>query len=556
MGFFHQKVGILHDSVGNKLSFSGSENESAFSWEKNIEEFKVFRNWVDEEIPYFNSDQYKFEKFWNGFSIRTKVFDLPDAVKKQIIKIAPDNFEDLQLNKWYTKVFKSRKIVLRGYQNLAVQKWESNNYQGIFEMATGTGKTITALSCVKKIFLKERYVVVIICSPFIHLSEQWLNESEKVNINCYKIIADSSRYGWRDKVVDNLIDVENDIIKRLIILTTHNTFSSKDFIKLIKESKKRASKIKYFMIVDEVHGIGAPKRKIGLLDEYDYRLGLSATPKRWFDYEGTEKIFRYFNDVVFEFSLEKAINLGYLTNYIYKPYFTTLTQNELDAYQDFTKKISRMYYSSKDDEEKEEIFSLLCINRQKIIRNANNKLLLFEKILDEINTLSHCLIYCSPQQIKPVQNILNRRNIIQHKFTQKEGTKSEEKFGGLSERDFLLKQFSEGIYHALVSMRCLDEGVDVPPARLAIMLDNSGNPKEYIQRRGRILRKFPGKEHAIINDIIVEPGLIENEPELLVLEKKVLSKEFLRYKEFARSALNASECLQKLKDMEILYGIR
>jgi len=346
------------------------------------------------------------------------------------------------------------------------------------------------------------------------------------------------------------------VSERLLVFTTHNTFSSNDFMNIMKDSKKRKPNQKLFLIVDEVHGIGAPQRRIGLIDEYDYRLGLSATPKRWFDLKGTDRIFNYFCDVVFEFSLKDAINEGYLTPYIYKPHFTFLTPEEMERYEAETRKISRAYYRSKDEDEKDEIYTLLCIKRQKIIRNASNKLVVFKEILNEIPEIKYCLVYCSPQQIRNVQDILNSKNVIQHKFTESEGTRADEKFDGISERDFLIKQFSLGIYHALVSMRCLDEGVDVPPARLAIMLDNSGNPREYIQRRGRVLRKFPGKTNAVIHDIIVEPVLKPNiSRELGGLERKIIAKELERYRDFASSAENAAECLKTMENVEAKYGI-
>ena len=166
------------------------------------------------------------------------------------------------------------------------------------------------------------------------------------------------------------------------------------------------------------------------------------------------------------------------------------------------------------------------------------------------------MIYCSPQQIKQVQEILNDRNIIQHKFTESEGTHSEDRFGGKSEREILIEQFSVGTFQALVSIKCLDEGVDVPPARIAIMLDNSGNPREYIQRRGRVLRNYPGKEYATIYDIIIEPTIRKSMPEeLKSLERKMIKKELFRYRDFANSAKNSEECLQTMRNVESLYGV-
>jgi len=555
-GIFHQKVGILEDINGNRISFSGSDNESAMGWQSNIEEFKVFRNWIEAEKDYFEADLSKFNKFWQANAKRTRIIDIPKAIEERLIEIAPNTIEELDLDKWIRGNKRVAGIGLRDYQKEAVQSWLKNEKKGIFEMATGTGKTITALSCLDRIFMEESSIVTIISSPFVHLGEQWLKESNKFGIDGEKLIADSSQSKWKDKMVDGILDVENGVSQRLLIFTTHNTFSSNDFINIIKESKKRAQNQKLFLIVDEVHGIGAPERRLGLINEYDYRLGLSATPKRWFDLEGTDRIFEYFGDVVFEFSLKKAIDAGYLTPYIYKPHFTSLTQEELERYEAETRKISRAYYCSKNEDEKDEMYTLLCIKRQKIIRNASNKLVVFKEILNEIHEVKYCLVYCSPQQIRNVQDILNSKNVIQHKFTESEGTRADEKFDGISERDFLIKQFSLGIYHALVSMRCLDEGVDVPPARLAIMLDNSGNPREYIQRRGRVLRKYPGKEGAVIHDIIVEPTIRSSmSQELGDLERKIISKELERYRDFARSAQNAEECLKIMENVEAMYGV-
>jgi len=552
-GIFHQKVGILEDDKGNSISFSGSDNETATAWQDNIEEFKVFRSWIKEENEYFIADLNKFEKFWFGHAKRTKVVDIPRAVEERLIEIAPDNIDDLDFDRWLGKRGKRRKtlIQLRDYQKEAINSWIANGKRGIFEMATATGKTFAALGCLKKLAGQEKTLVVVIACPYIHLIKQWRREIEKFGIYCDVLIADSSNKGWKDKLADAILDVQNGISEKLIVLTTHATFPTDDFISIIRKTKE-----KMFLIVDEVHGIGAPRRKTGLIEDYSFRLGLSATPKRWFDLEGTENLFEYFGDVVFEFGLKEAIDRGYLSPYEYKPYFIELTAEEIEKYQEETAKIARTYYRSKDEKEKEELFSLLCINRQNIIKNAANKYNALAEILENEGEIRHCLIYCTPQQIDNVQDLLNKKGIVQHKFTQSEGTKPEEKYGGISERQFLLRSFSEGRYKALVAIKCLDEGVDVPPARMAIILANSGNPREYVQRRGRVLRNSLGKKHAVIYDIIVVPSLSRNAPqELIKLEKKILSKELKRYKEFAYTAKNTVECLKKIDPIEMKYKI-
>lgn len=557
-GMFHQKVGILEDENGDNIAFSGSDNESATAWEENIEEFKVFRSWMEGEKPYLIADKEKFKKFWEGDARRTKVIGVPTAVKNKLIEMAPDNIEELKLEKWLKKrVEKKKRIKLWDYQNQAITNWLNNDRKGIFEMATGTGKTFTALGCLKKGIEEEKLVAVIAC-PYDHLIKQWVDDIDEFGMPYDIIIADSSNSGWKDKLADYLLDIKNEINEKLIVLTTHDTFPTDDFTKIIRMTNE-----KLFLIVDEIHGIGAPERKKGLTEDYYFRLGLSATPERWFDIEGTEKLFDYFGGTVFEFSLKDAINninpttgKTYLVPYEYRPFFVELTEEELEEYEKESEKIAKSYYRSKNDEEKEKWFSLLCFKRQKIIKNAINKYDTFNKILNEMGEIKHCLVYCSPEQIYRVQDVLNERGIVQHKFTMNEGSKPEEEYNGYSEREFLLQKFAEGAYQALVAMRCLDEGVDVPPAKTAIILASTGNSKQYIQRRGRVLRRFPGKEKAIIYDIIVIPtlsGAINSD--FLELERKILKKELKRYREFASIALNSTECLNKIYVIEKKFKV-
>jgi len=558
-GIFHQKVGIVEDSEGDKISFSGSANESASGWLDNIEEFKVFRSWENHEMEYLNSDEKRFEKFWHGMAKRTKVIDVPQAVKRELIKIAPENIEELNLKKWLKNKKNTYKnlVELYDHQIKAVEKWLNNDKKGIFEMATGTGKTFTALGCLQNLLENDEKFITVIACPYDHLVKQWEDDIKDFGITIDTIIADSTNPKWKNNLADYLLDIKIGIKNRLIVLTTHTTLSSSTFIQIITMSAN-----KLFLIADEVHGLGAGKRQNGLIEDYCYKLGLSATPKRWFDLEGTNKLFDYFGGTVFEFTLSDAINtinpatgLTYLTPYEYKPYFVELNDSELEEYEQITQKIVNVYHNA-NKEKKEELISLLSFKRQGIIKNAENKYIAFNDILNQLSSVEYCLIYCLPEQMEHVQNILNHKGIIQHKFTLKEGTKAERKYGGISERKFLLKKFADGTYNALIAIKCLDEGVDIPPARTAIILASSGNPREYIQRAGRVLRRYPGKEKSIIYDIIVVPTLsnIIN-PEFLDIERKIIKKELMRYKEFTNNATNKLECLNAIEQIELKYKI-
>lgn len=534
-GIFHQKVGILEDSEGNVISFSGSINETATSWENNIEEFKVFRSWIDGEKDHLIADKSKFEKYWYGKTKRVKVIDIPSAVREHLIRMAPDDISELNLERFH------RKPLLRDYQIKAISSWMENGRKGIFEMATGTGKTYTAIGCILELIKTEKRLFVVIACPFKHLIRQWKDNLMKFGLSGHEVYG--SVTGWEDKLANLIFDFNSGLQKTIIVITTHDTFANEKFINIIEKVKGKC-----FLIVDEVHGVGSPERCKGLLDKYQFRLGLSATPVRWFDEEGTMLIFNFFNKVVFEFPLQEAIERGYLCKYEYRPFLAELTNEELEEYRRLTKKISVEYAKAKNDEDRTELFRLYCILRRRVITNASMKYTVLNKILDELKDIRHCLIYCSPQQIGIVQGILNERGIIQHKFTAKEDVK---------ERRALLDSFAKGKYQVLVAMKCLDEGVDVPSTRIAIMMASSTNPREFIQRRGRILRPFKGKEKAVIYDIIVVPDLSGRiNPILFDLEAKILQGELRRYVEFARYATNCGEAYLKILELASKYRIR
>lgn len=361
-------------------------------------------------------------------------------------------------------------------------------------------------------------------------------------------------------MADSLVDLGLGYISRVIALTTHYTLSSKDFIKIIKDNKRG---FYIFLIADEVHWLGAKKSRGGLIEDYDFRLGLSATPKRWFDGEGTQIIYNYFGNTVFEFGLKDAITKinpatgrTYLAPYRYIPYFVSLNDDELNEYLEKTRSIAQRYTWAKSDEEKDNILESLLFRRADIIKNASAKYNALKDVLDDLGKdVRHLIIYCTPQQIDRVMDIINQRGLISHRFTMEEGATPNEKYSGFSEREYILQKFAEGEYQVLVAMKCLDEGVDVPPAKIAILMASSGNPREYIQRIGRVIRRHPNKNEAIIYDLIVAPSLNRKLPsELRNIEKKIFEKELKRYEEIAQIAINNAEAMEMIYEIKNLGG--
>ncbi|MEM2942811.1 MAG: DEAD/DEAH box helicase family protein [Candidatus Bathyarchaeia archaeon] len=554
-GLFHQKVGILRDSRGNTISFSGSINETAAGWLENLEEFKVFRSWEPPERDYVQADAEKFNRFWANRSCRARVIDIPRAVEERLIEIAPADIERIDLERHYQRLTRRGRVDLHRHQRDAVDAWLSNDMRGIFAMATGTGKTFAALGCLDRALKIHKKLLVVIACPYQHLVQQWRKEITKFGIGYDElVVADSSNKRWRDRLANAIMDITLGYKNTVIVLTTHRTFTSDEFVDLIRAHKTAG--LKSLLIADEVHALGAKKSRESLVNEYELRLGLSATPERWLDTAGTTAIYEFFGGEVFQFGLEQAINTmnpatgeTYLVPYRYVPRFAFLNGQEMDEYAERTRRIARLMGKARSDEERDRYLESLLFARASIIKNAHQKYEVLENILDEVaSSIKWTIVYCSPQQINRVMQIVNKRGFVAHRFTMEEGTTPTREYGGLSERDFLLKRFAEGKYQVLVAMKCLDEGVDVPPARMALLMASSGNPREYIQRIGRVIRRHPDKNQATIYDIVALPPLGDVPPELRDIERRIIRKEVQRYEEIARVAINNAQALAMISE--------
>lgn len=557
-GIFHQKVGILKDGLENIVTFSGSVNETASAWLANIEEFKTFRSWVSAENDYINADIDKFEKYWNGLPGRIRVMEVPQAVRERLIQIAPLNIESIELSTMYKDLDMSKKVCLYPHQKEAVNAWLKNKKRGIFEMATGTGKTYAALGCLEKAQQSGTKVLTVVACPKNHLVQQWKREVDKFGIKYEKlIVADGTNPGWKDELTDSMIDLAIGHIENLLTITTHTTLSSNHFKTIISENK---DDIKAFIIGDEVHGLGSEMRKKGLIDAYDLRLGLSATPKRWFDTAGTRKLYDYFGNIVYEFDLRRAVTRinpatgkTFLTPYRYIPSFVSLTDEELELYTEKTRVIGVKFNQAKNEDERDEFLEKIIFERADILKNAQAKYEVLDDLLSNISPLKWTLIYCSPQQIKTVMRILNHHELIAHRFTMKEGKKPNSNYNGISEREYLLNEFAEGTYQVLVAMKCLDEGVDIPPARNAILMASSGNPRQYIQRIGRVVRRYSNKTEANIYDIAIMPNISLYDSSMSSIEQAIFDKELSRYEEIANNAINSIESLKMIYEIRSTF---
>jgi len=557
----HQKIGILYDSNFHGISFSGSNNESATGWLENIEEFKTFKSWKDGQKEYFMEDRDRFERLWNLENDKRTgmyVMDLPDAVKQHFLEISNDFRLDYISTKEYLKQNKQTFLIKDGnskkeplslyyYQKCAVNQWIENGHKLMLQMATGTGKTRTAFGCMECACRDIKSgLIIVVATPQITLTRQWIKDMEKLQLDIDEYIeVDGTIHDWRINMRKCLLRVYIGQYNHFVIFTTHDTASSKDFIDTLQAY---GPGLTIFFIGDEVHGIGADKTRNALQPKYEYRLGLSATPKRWFDDEGSHLLEEYFGNKSFNFGLREALetinprtNLPFLANYYYYPCFISLTDDELERYRELSQKISRLSHNK--DSDLNELRTRFLMRRAEILKNAENKYQKLHDILGKLGpTIQDTIIFVSPQQIDKVMIILREHNILAHRITEKESQHKSNKYSGLSEREYIIKQFETGLYQVIVAIKCMDEGIDIPSARCGIIMASSTNPREYVQRIGRIIRQDGHKSFATLYDMVVEPehDIIQDD-DLKKIEKKVYEKEMARISDLSEEAINRAQ---------------
>lgn len=553
LGIMHQKVGVFYDQSGNILSFSGSNNESALGWLGNTEEFKVFCSWKG-AMPYITDDIKKFDGFWRANRPDVEMKDIPQALAEELIKESKD-FEPSMLStkKYYpNKIIREKQpLKLFFYQKEAVEMWEDNKRNLLLQMATGCGKTRTAIGCMKNALKDTPKLLVVIACPQATLASQWKTDIESLDIQIdHSLEINGNVTNWISLLKREILKLSTGLYKNLIVYTTHQVCSSEKYISLINQT---SDKIKKFLIGDEVHGLGAAKTKNGLLEIYSYRLGLSATPQRWFDDEGSLLIENFFGNKSFEFSIEDALKnhnpltgKPFLVNFRYEPRFISMTEDELEEYKTITDKIVRM--SNYDNEETYQYLQMMRFKRADIEKNAQEKYRELEHILKEIGTeISDTIIFVSDDQIDKVMRMLGKRGISASRFTQEQSTVSSDKYGGISERQYIIKLFKEKKYQVLVAIKCLDEGIDIPSADRAIVMASSTNPREYVQRIGRIIRQAPGKYIATIYDLIIKPDISAfYDDQIIELEKRIFKKEMDRVLDLSKNAMNNSSVLNEV----------
>lgn len=571
-GMYHEKVGIVTDVEGNKIVFTGSLNETINAFYNNYESIVVFTSW-EESRQYAEEMQNDFDTLWNNEDTDLEIIEFPEVVKEKIKlnqkpKINYDIDEEEIVEESPVQKGVPRMppgFDLRDYQKDAIEKWEENNYCGIFDMATGTGKTYTGLGAVTKLYeAKKRLAIIIVC-PYQHLVEQWVEDIELFNLLPTIGYSSSKQKNWKKRLEDDILDFSIGVIDCFCFVTTNATYSSKFVCEQMKYLGKDT-----LLIVDEAHNFGSPNLRNKLYPNIEYRLALSATLDRHGDEEGTDCLKTYFGEKCIQYDLKRAIKEGKLTPYYYYPVVVYLDEDEMEQYRDISYRVSKECHKDKHGNLKiTDKGKRFLLQRARIVAGAKSKLVELKKLMQNYKNDTHILVYCGAtrvqtfeydesehdeegeRQIVAVSKILG--NELGMKVTHFTSNESAE------EREVIKRRFaSADPYQAIVAIKCLDEGVNIPSIKTAFILASTTNPKEYIQRRGRVLRLASNKPYAVIYDFVTLVRPLEEVNPYSTdynCERALAKRELARIKEFGEIALNSRDSDELINDLECAYEL-
>jgi superfamily II DNA or RNA helicase len=592
-GIAHYKSGIFRDNK-QQVKFKASCNFTASGLLVNLEELDIKLSWdgererisIREQDQYFNNiiekkfDEVQYVDYTNlvindiqdkfgGFSLESLIDESKTLRDKKNINLSDDckaKIEEIE-NAFLEDDTKPKFPYQEGprdYQIEAYQNWIENDKKGVFAMATGTGKTITALNCLLNEYKEAKNYQAVIIVPTLALVSQWEKECQKFNFN--NIIKVNSKEKWSDEIA--VINTINQFKETsFIIIITYASFYRKKFQTYFKRFSEST-----LIVADEVHNLGTSKLLKILPDIHlQKRIGLSATPNRYYDDSGNKKIEAFFDDkypYTYRFTMKQAMDKNWLCSYSYHPHLVELDREELEAYIKISLQLMKYFDSQTLSYKKSEEVEMLLMIRKRIIHKAKNKLGVFNRILktefEKRGNLNYTLVYV-PEGVNP-----NYTQIDDYEESEDEAKLINDYTRLVSNIDFdilvkqytaetknreeLINNFQMGKVHVLTSMKCLDEGVDVPRSELAIFCASTGNPRQFIQRRGRVLRQHKDKTHAVIHDLVVIPTLGHNE-KTYNMERSLVKKELERVIDFASLALNDMETYYELEEVLNFYNL-
>lgn len=569
-GLFHPKVWIFSDDH-DYLVIHGSSNATASGLTWNVEQLTVSRSWLGgEQEEVVQRFLREFAAIWNEQKTgRVRVYDLPEAIKERIVRdYRPDRMPTAQ-DFWEAwdedaqsglvsigtgdvrgEAERTKRAVFEipagleyqtgdfAHQGDAIEAWEAAGRRGILEMATGSGKTVTALIAARRLLEDTGRLLLVVAVPYLPLVAQWANEARAFGL-------EPSIPGLRSSKSQKVQEVQR-LVRNLKLgistvecaVITHELLCDSAF----KGELGRLTSPS-LLVADEVHNLGTPSFLHSPPDAFRYRLGLSATPIRQYDEKGTTQLIEYFGEIVFRFTLEEAIGKC-LVPYDYFVHPVALTRREMDEWLEVTAKLRAMGWQASDESDVLDSrlppgLQRLLNRRRRVLEQAEEKVPALRDILKRTDSsrIRHTLVYCSDkgrEQLRRVNRMLMQDLKLRiHQITQNES-------GNPDLTRELLDSFAKGSgIQVLTAMRVLDEGVDIPEVSTAYILASTTVERQWMQRRGRVLRKCErtGKGFAEIHDFIVLPPEVGPTGTDI---SKILKSELSRIMAFAKIARNAA----------------
>lgn len=576
-GMFHSKIGIMRDANDDSVVFQGSANETVFALlpDFNYESINVFPSWEAGLAPHFLPHVATFERLWKNRSSKTVVVDFPDAARDRLVKVAKkarvatpqieeavwlailakyDRSIPAHMLPKLPEVLGGQPFKIMDHQRDALVAWRARRGRAILALATGAGKTITAAYGMVRLFSQMGRLCVVVAVPYQNLADQWVEVLRLFGINAFACYGGTGR--WLEDVSEAVHSFDQQALPFVCLVVVNRTLAGEPFQRVLEKLPGE----NMFFIGDECHRHGAKVTNDALPRHAALRLGLSATPEHYMDTEANSRLTSYYGEIGDTYSLADALNDGVLTPYRYHIGMVDLTESEAETYADISDRIAaQVARSGGFDGEGNPKLDQLLFERARLLGGAANKLPLLAHLLGP-EPVRHTLFYCSDatvmvddedndapavaqRQVEAVSELLHRRRWRNSRFTSREG---------IRQRREILDRFRLGDIDALVAIRCLDEGIDVPACQRAYILASSRNPRQFIQRRGRILRRAPGKEQAEIFDLLVRlpEGVLNRD-----VERKLLVQEFKRVSEFANLARNSGEVIETLFPLMQQYDL-
>lgn len=529
-GIYHDKLGVMRDFDDNIMVFYGSSNSSYSGYRSNYEKIRISKGWETGFEDIVADEEREFDTLWGGKNPFVTVQNYTRTAEENLIKVIRNR----------ASAPKENGIKLRDYQEEAIGAWVNNNYHGFYVMATGTGKTWTAIFSAREL-VKKHESMIVICAPYKHLVKQWSEDVQTAFPNAKIILVSSENPGWDNQITNEIIRSKYNADTQIIVISTISSFKTKRFDDAIQKYKGDR-----LLIVDEAHRFTVRPQE--LHTTYKYMLGLSATPFSGTSAAKGNELMKFFGGQVFSLPIEDALERGFLVPYYYYPIYVYASEEEEERFRKYTNTILGCFKNG------------ICINKDLLVKTLRNRLRVIsmaeEKqskirtIISSVTENDHFVVYCGDgklyddstgeelRHIQSIKRVLSEFEYKASQFTAKEN---------MTERMQLVDSFNKGEISALAAIRCLDEGINIPSIKSALILSSNDDYREFVQRRGRILRTHLGKKNAKIYDVIVLPKSSERQWAMIELR---------RYHEYAKLALNWEELQDQLDDMLIEYNLQ